>query len=79
MVTVHIHRDFKIYHNHLIFLILRDHAKVRRAAFSFLTEAVGIFTLTGSAKVTGGFGVRSCCIFPFGFGGQPVGCTAALR
>ena len=31
MVTVHIHRDFKIYHNHLIFLILRDHAKVRRA------------------------------------------------
>ena len=31
MVTVHIHRDFKIYHNHLIVLILRDHAKVRRA------------------------------------------------
>ena len=31
MVTVHIHRDFKIYHNHLIFFILRDHAKVRRA------------------------------------------------
>ena len=31
MVTVHIHRDFKIPHNHLIFLILGDHAKVRRA------------------------------------------------
>jgi len=31
MVTVHIHRDFKMPHNHLIFLILGDHAKVRRA------------------------------------------------
>ena len=42
MVTVHIHRDFKIYHNHLIFLILRDHAKVRRAQkiieYDFLTH-----------------------------------------
>jgi len=33
MVTVHIHRDFKMPHNHLIFLILGDHAKVRRADF----------------------------------------------
>ena len=31
MVTVHIHRDFKMSHNYLIFLILGDHAKVRRA------------------------------------------------
>jgi len=30
MVTMHIHRDFKMSHNHLIFLILSDHAKVRR-------------------------------------------------
>ncbi len=41
MVTVHIHRDFKIYHNHLIFLILGDHAKVRRAnIFAYKTERV---------------------------------------
>jgi len=53
MVTVHIHRDFKIYHNHLIFLILRDHAKVRRATIQALEEKSNDLEMQLSQNVSG--------------------------